>query len=384
VSPWLLAPVTAGVAAAAVGVAAAWQRVALAGLGYRCRVEPDRVFPGEAALLVAEVTNAKAVPVPWLLTRDVVPDDLRVAGGRLEPHHVPGHRELVQVWSLGPRQRVRRRWQVVAERRGLHLVGPSSLQAGDPFGWREGTRAIPASPAARLIVYPRLFPLADWGIAAERPFGERARPGWLLPDPAQVVGARPYRAGDPYRQVHWPATARTGALQVKQTVPARALAAALFLDVRTAVHAWEGIDRPRAEAAIALAASLARQVLQARGELALFANTPLRERASAVRLPVAAGTAQLLRVLAALALGGVQPWLRLEEMLAEARALPPGMRLVVVTPLVTPAVTAALASLCRSGRTVDLFLVGDGPAVPALPGLHPYRVSEERVRAWFG
>jgi uncharacterized protein (DUF58 family) len=379
-----LIAVLAGVGLVVAGLAAFWGRVALRQLGYRAEVRPDHIFPGEGAELMVELTNAKRLAVPWLVTRDDISADMSVRGGRIEPHHITGRAQFVQFWSVGPRERVRRRYHVSSRQRGLHPVGPSTIRSGDPFGWRDEQEGVRV--AARLLVYPRTYPLEAWRIVAERPFGQRPRSGWLMPDPAQVVGARPYRAGDPYRMVHWPATARLGAIQVKQTVPAHSVAAAIFLDVRTAVHAWEGIDRPRAEAAIALAATLAREAVLAHGEVALYANTPLRDRASVVRLAAAAGPAQLQRILEALALAGVQPWSHIEDLLAlDGRALPRGVRLLVVTPLCTPAVAAAVSALCRTGRRLDLFRVGDGQpvAAPDAAGLRSFRIPDEQVAEWF-
>lgn len=381
-----LAPLAVGVAVAALAVALAWGRVALQRVTYRHQMNPDRIFPGESAELIAELSNAKGVGVPWILSRDDLPAGLAVTGGRLEPHHLPGRAQLVQIWSLGPRERVRRRFRVRAGHRGLHQIGPASLRAGDPFGWRDRVEDPVLGAGTRLLVYPHAYPLAAWRILAERPFGQQPRSGWLFTDPAQVVGARPYRPGDPYRLVHWPATARLGTIQVKQTVPARSVAAAIFLDVRTAEHAWEGVDRARAEAAIALAATLAREAVTAHGEVALYANTPVRDTASIVRVPFAAGAAQLRRVLEALALAGVHPWARIENLMAlDARALPPGVRILVITPLCTAEVVTALAALCRGGRPIDLFRVGSGHPAPApeQPGLRSYLVEDAQVTAWW-
>lgn len=379
-----LIPILAGIALATIALAVVWGRLALRDVRYRAEVHPDHIFPGESAELVITLSNAKGIAVPWLITRDDISVDMAVQGGRIEPHHVPGRAQLVQFWSIGPRERVRRRYRVSSPRRGLHVIGPSTLRSGDPFGWRD--EQVEGGVSGRLLVYPRTYPLAQWHIVAERPFGQRPRSGWLLPDPAQVIGARPYRAGDPYRMVHWPATARLGAIQVKQTVPAHSVAAAIFLDVRTAQHAWEGIDRARAEAAIALASTLAREAVEARGEVAFYANTPLRDQASVVRLASAAGQAQLRRVMEALALAGVQPWSRIEDLLAlDGRSLPRGVRLLVITPLFTAAVAAAVAALARSGRRVDLFRVGDQQpaAAPDVPGLSSFRIPDEQVAAWF-
>ena len=76
-----------------------------------------------------------------------------------------------------------------------------------------------------------------------------------------VRSVRPYAAGDPAHLVHWPSTARTGSLVVRELEPPSPVGQAIVVDLRDL-----GPDRERA-ASYALGAAIA--VLGAGGELLL-------------------------------------------------------------------------------------------------------------------
>jgi len=84
-----------------------------------------------------------------------------------------------------------------------------------PFGLLWWTRRVALRLPTEVHVGPRLgAPDPSSAVAgATRGDGTRHVPG----DASEVRGVRPYRPGDSRRQVHWPATAHTGALMVRET-----------------------------------------------------------------------------------------------------------------------------------------------------------------------
>lgn len=93
--------------------------------------------------------------------------------------------------------------------RGLAKLTAVTVSSRWPFGFAEHTVRLPLP--AELIVYPRPLPAAapprSWsGIGAE---DEASGHGT-----GDFLGLRLYREGDPPRTVHWPTTARAGALYV--------------------------------------------------------------------------------------------------------------------------------------------------------------------------
>jgi uncharacterized protein (DUF58 family) len=98
--------------------------------------------------------------------------------------------------------------------RGRHGLAPVRLSITDPFGLAESGLAIEERQA--LVVYPRLTELDhlffDGGAGPEH--GRRL----LLRRPVgfELHSVRDYQQGESLRRVHWPSTARRGALMVKE------------------------------------------------------------------------------------------------------------------------------------------------------------------------
>ena len=98
--------------------------------------------------------------------------------------------------------------------RGRHGFAPVRLSITDPFGLAEAELSLDERQA--LVVYPRLTELDrlffDGGAGPEH--GRRL----LLRRPVgfELHSVREYQQGESLRRVHWPSTARRGALMVKE------------------------------------------------------------------------------------------------------------------------------------------------------------------------
>ena len=98
--------------------------------------------------------------------------------------------------------------------RGRHAFSPIRLSITDPFGLAEAGLTLEERQA--LVVYPRLTELDrlffDGGAGPEH--GRRL----LLRRPVgfELHSVRDYQQGESLRRVHWPSTARRGALMVKE------------------------------------------------------------------------------------------------------------------------------------------------------------------------
>lgn len=238
---------------------AIWAGRALRRLRLERRFEPDRVMCGDDAHLVVTAWNRKILPLPWLRAEEPLPFELRsLDDGQGGGARAIGRRSLVNGWTLGPYERVVRRIDLRAERRGVYRFEAIGLSAGDLLGESvaEEDRLLPAT----LIVRPRTVPLRRFDAARDRPGVLRARRG-LIEDPSRFAGVRPYAPGDPVRHVHWRATARQGIPLVKRFDPSRDRDVVIALDIQTSAAGWSGRhDDDLAEMLCVVAASLAREL----------------------------------------------------------------------------------------------------------------------------
>lgn len=355
-----------------------WDSFILEGITFGRRLSQPRVFWGETVDLWLEVTNAKWLPIAWLEVAEEIPADLEPLAGATRPGTKLGRRYLVSLFTLRWYERVGRRYRLRCPQRGAFQIGPASLQSGDLFGFN--THAVDLPESLELLVYPKVVPLAALDLPTAHPLGEQRSARRLLEDPARTVGSRPYQPGDSLRRVHWKATAHTRTLQARVYEPSTTQRLGLFLNLNTAGSAWwwQAYDAARLELAIVVVASLAAWAMQNQVPYGLFANGRARLADDRIRLPVSQSPEQLTQVLEALARALPYATLALPDLLAqEARGLPWGCTIVVVTAVVGEDLLVALSDLRQRGHPVQLILVGDDQPPLRLAGVSVHRVGGE-------
>ncbi|OLP72781.1 hypothetical protein BJM39_09955 [Salmonella enterica subsp. enterica serovar Javiana] len=108
--------------------------------------------------------------------------------------------------------------------RGRHRLGPLGVRLRDPFGL--STRVAAISGSSDILVLPRILPLGGGQPPGSGVGAEGAIPHMVALHGEDDVSIRSYRDGDDLRRIHWPATAKTGELMVRQEDrPARRRAA---------------------------------------------------------------------------------------------------------------------------------------------------------------
>jgi uncharacterized protein (DUF58 family) len=195
-----------------------WTRWSLAGIDCRVNVDKRRGFPGETLMLKATAENRKFLPV-WLQVK--VP----ISGlAQAVSHETTVMAETSLLWY----QRADFEWELAAERRGVHHMGPLRIVSGDLFGFFPRVRE--TAEILEVIVYPRLVPLRSFPLPRRDFFGI---PGAESPvqDPVYILGTREYQHGRPAKYIHWKATARHHRLQEKIFEPTAQEKILLVVDV---------------------------------------------------------------------------------------------------------------------------------------------------------
>ena len=345
-----------------------WRKRALDRLSYTRRFHYKRGFPGETTDLRVTVENNKLLPVSWLHASDgwpaaVGPDDEHL----LAPSHIPQQGYLVNLYSLRWHERITRGYRLIFRKRGIYEIGPLLLEGGDLFGLYEQHKEI-ASPDY-LTVFPEMLPLERLHLRTEDPFGDRRSPKPLFEDPSRPTGIRPYHPEDGFRRIHWPATARTGELQVKVYQPVSARMMVVCLNVMTEVQFWLGYSPALLEQLVKVSATLVYQGIEDGYSVGLFANGCLAHADQPFRMPPGRSPNQLAVLLQALA--GVTPFVTapFESFLVRSMSqIPFGSTLVVVTALVPESLQDTLMRLRRYRPHITLISLDKTPP-PDLPGI---------------
>ena len=354
-----------------------WSRYCLTEVTYRRQFGVERLFFGEKTDLRLEVTNAKPLPLAWLRCEDDIPIALKLTPDERARHYLPTRRVLVNLFSLGLYQRVIRRYTVTGTQRGAWRFGPVQLVCGDIFGFRSQHKEIPETNL--LLVYPRLYTLPELGLDARHPFGDYQSLNRLIDDPLRVSGVREYLPGDNIRHIHWKATARRQELQTKLFEPSASRPLAIFINIRTFNHRFEGIDPALREFAISAGASIARWA-QLRGDaFGVFANS-MMYAGRRVRILPGAHPRQLTRVLEALAYCVGVPHTTIERVLQqEADHLRHGTSIVLISATLSDSLSRALADLQRRGFAITLLGIGGLTLEQAIPGVAFQQLSQQAL-----
>jgi uncharacterized protein (DUF58 family) len=247
-------------------------------------------------------------------------------------------------------------------RRGVFPLGPTILQSGDLFGLFPISRRFPSEDS--LLVYPMMVDVHSFpSPAGLLPGGEalRRRTSQIT---SNAAGVREYEPGDPLNRIHWLSTARRNRMMVKEFELDPLAEVWIFVDSNRSIHAskpyqveeydpqeiWrrkKPFNLPPAsiEYAVTAAASLARYYLQ-NGRAVGFVSAGQVLRV----LPSDRGGRQLGKILESLALLQADGSLPLQGLIeAQARHLPRGSTVVLITPSASDAVVQGADLLLRRG-----------------------------------
>lgn len=322
----------------------AWGRWGLWGLEVEVRRPSGRLHKGDLVKTTFRVRNPSPLPRPWLAVMD-----------RGDMPGYPSGRLL----ALGPW--ARREWEAYCrvQKRGLFTLGPAEAHCADPFGLFLRRRRF--GRAEEVLVYPSPVPLPYFRIPQAELAGEESASRRSLHITPLSSGIRDYRQGDAYKRIHWPSTARTGRLMVKEFDTGVGNRLWLVVDLQEAVQAGDALDNTE-ELAITVAASVGERYLGLGWPVGLLAQGDRR-----YFLPPERGAGRregLLRTLAVARARGRKP---LARVLTEEPALVGSSAvLVVITPSPDPSWALAVEALV--GHRTRVVAVVVDPASFGGPG----------------
>jgi uncharacterized protein (DUF58 family) len=256
--------------------------------------------------------------------------------------------------------------------RGVFQLGPTVLISGDLFGLFPVERVFP--PLEALLVYPMLYDVRSFPNPPGLLTGGEALRRRTEQITSNAAGVREYATGDPINRIHWVSTARRGRLMVKEFELDPLAEVWIFVDAaRTAQvirptprqdYDPQDVWRKKAryelppstlEYGVSAAASLARFYLQKGRAVGLVSAG----RSLSI-LPADRGARQLGKILEALALVQAEGSMPIQNLMeAQARHLPRGSTVIIVTPSTDQDLYRTTETLTRRGlRPVCVLLDG--------------------------
>jgi len=316
-------------------------------------------FEGDEGELIEIVRNDRAVIIPWLRVESGFSPHIRF--GRQENLHVSDTAHTCSLFTLMPYQQIRRRHRVAFLRRGAYNLGSASLTVGDLLGLFEAHRE--QEMDVPVLVYPRLLDSSAMPQPLTRMMNETISRRQLLEDPFLFRGIRPYQAGDPVRDIHWSATARTGEAQLRLHDPSALCRLLVVLNMERTDAQWGerlmDYEQEEIEHEISMAATLCMQALD-RGLCAGFAaNMPIGESAQSAFVAPQGGAPAREALLGAMARLRLVRTLRFPTFLSQL-CRHRDLDMIILSCYDSEDIQSAISQLRRSGNQVQLYLMKEG------------------------
>ena len=317
------------------------------------------MFEGEEGEMVEIVRNDGPFIIPLLRLESRISPHMHL--GKQQNLDVNGQTHYCSVFCPMPYQQIRRTHKVRFSRRGVYDLGNATFTATDFLGIYRNY--LFQNLSARVTVYPRLLDEQHLPNLSTLLLGERANRTQLMQDPFLVRGIRPYIPGDPVRDIHWPATARTGQTQVRvhdYTTRTRLLVVVngQCEDIQWYDRVQEDME-PTIEYAISLAATLCVRSLQDGFAAGFATNMPLGDAKETTCILPEEGTARIETLLTAFSQLDTTCAQKFPLFLQSLNSCS-GLDILVLSCYDSPSVQDGLAQLRSSGNQVVFHLLEGG------------------------
>jgi uncharacterized protein (DUF58 family) len=211
-------------------------------------IRPPQLHAGGNGRVELAVRNLDARRSPVLSARDPFDDGRRWARFHIAP--------------MRPGETVRAAYRLPTDDRGVFSLGPLQIGLTDPFGL--AAKSQQGAPEAKLTVFPRI------DVIRPLPQARGADPNGSTGQPSLMAGGddfyalRPYQTGDDLRRVHWPSSARSDELMIRQDELPWQGRVSVFADLRSSVHSPASF-----ELALSATASIIQSAWHARRQVRL-------------------------------------------------------------------------------------------------------------------
>jgi uncharacterized protein (DUF58 family) len=337
-----------------------WVRILARSLSLNRQGDSPRASVGDIFKEQYEIMNASRLPGLWIELSNEMPVPT-AAGSRLLTSLKPGQKQTY----------VSRTWLT---HRGGFQVGPTLLTVSDPLGLFRIKKSFPAQNS--LVILPNIFPILSFlsppGLVPGGPVIRRKS----MDITPHAAGIREYEPGDPMKRIHWPTSARRGQLMVKVFEQDPQAEIWLFLDAQQKAQAHKAFETPdipleallfsrkprltlppsTLEYGISITASLAHYFIGQKRAVGL-----VTEDRAYTMMPAERSERQETKILETLAFLEGRGDLAIAALVSiQARRLPPGSSVILVTPTVSLDLLGVADDLQRRNlRPVVVLLAAD-------------------------
>src|ERR1700722_16304218 len=226
-------------------------RVVLGGVDVRLEL-PEHIFAQRTVMAIAELDNTKQIAPSFSvsLVSEDAPKSKKNASANTAPRILD---RPIYFPHIPHRQSARQNVELTFPRRGIYRQDVLGLRTKFPFGFLQKTRRVKSSIEA--VVYPQIQPTEEFYevlplVSGELESYQRGRGN-------DLYAIRDYQFNDSARHVDWKASARTGALQIKEYAREDERRVMLVFDPYVGPQGTDAQSAEKFERAVTLCAGLA-------------------------------------------------------------------------------------------------------------------------------
>jgi len=257
------------------------------------RFSEKAVTEGSKLELIETLTNAKALPLPWIALKFQVSRSLLFDGSNAGVSDDYYRNDMFAALSF---QKITRKLPFACTRRGFYTIKSIDIISANILQNRK--LVMHANSNAALTVYPQLIPIDERLIEYKNLLGEVITRRFILPDPFEFRGIREYQSYDSFRSINFKATAKTGRIMVNMNEYTSSQQIVVMLNLEAYA---EFTSHTLYELSIRLAASLSAYAIDRGMRLRFITNGKDIETGYSADIAGGAGQGHLSNILEALA-----------------------------------------------------------------------------------
>jgi Uncharacterized conserved protein (some members contain a von Willebrand factor type A (vWA) domain) len=357
----------------------ATKKFAFLNLKYIRSMDRYRCFKGENLVMSTQLSNKKLLPLTFIEVKEKIPVELEYeTTDNLETSAV--HNYHYSTMAVLPFQKITRRYNIRCGSRGRFSFSSLRISVGDVFGLK--TYTMEMEDPVEILVYPSIHPLNELIVNYKNPMGDVSVKRWIIDDPNLIRGIREYTQDDPQSRIHWPSTARTGRLMVKNFDFTSSQKAIVLMNVETSKPFWVNIGGEKIEKAITITASLCSELIKHGIASGVYTNSdingPYLNEPDFVYPSCTNG--QMTRILELLAKITYSMHYTFEDLLAKTlRSSQSDCHYIIVTPIITEDMVMLLNALIAKGCMVSTVVLTN-KNIDMLPkNINIYKSREEEA-----
>lgn len=257
------------------------------------------------------------------------------------------------VLSVNGKSRIRISHRVDLRQRGRFLVGPLTIEGGDPLGFFQYYKR--TDDFAECIVYPKVYSL-EFLIDIGLPAGYLQTNNLLYEDVTRYRSIREYVPGDSLSHISWKHSAKMGNLYTKEFLPTFNYSTLMILNLQP-----EDYDIKKRyvwiERMIELTSSLTYYITGLKQSTGLISTGKLNDTENGITFPVTSGEEHAMQILETLACISLEKGKGFLDMLTGLLYdVPWNTRIIYIGPLLKDEDMDSFISLWPGNRKIDFLI----------------------------